>query len=193
MILATAAALSVIGIAFFLRMQYSGNAPLTTPPFSLPPGVGDHGANGLWRMDLADVRWPDTPAAGRIHRKSFLPDRAVLQGPVLVLRQGPSTQPDIALVLLLPVPGSRGLSGYELEVNANAAKPAPRVLIRWKEGDLQVSQSFTNSYAMKLKFDQFTNDTLPGRIYLCLPDNSRSFVVGTFAAETHNPPGSRPP
>ena len=191
MFIATAAALSVIGIAFFVRVQYGGNAPLSTTPITLPAGVGDHSATGLWRTDLSDASWPNTPAAGRIHRKNFIVERSVLQGPVLVLRQGASSQPDLAYVLFLPETNARELGGYQLDVTTNASSTPPRVLIRWREGDLQVSQTFTNGYVMKLKFDQISKDLLPGRIYLCLPDNSRSYVAGTFAAEIRYPSGQK--
>jgi hypothetical protein len=36
-----------------------------------------------------------------------------------------------------------------------------------------------------------TKNTLPGRIYVCLPDNSRSYVAGTFTAEVHTAPGPK--
>jgi hypothetical protein len=38
-------------------------------------------------------------------------------------------------------------------------------------------------YAMRLQFKEKQNGALPGDIYLSLPDDSKSFVAGTFMAE----------
>jgi hypothetical protein len=48
-------------------------------------------------------------------------------------------------------------------------------------------------YAMKLEFGRPVDQRLPGRIYLCTPDEARSVVVGTFSAEIRKPPPPKPP
>jgi hypothetical protein len=46
---------------------------------------------------------------------------------------------------------------------------------------------------MKLEFGPIAANKMPGKIYLCLPDFSKSFVAGTFNAEIRKPapPGPR--
>ena len=51
------------------------------------------------------------------------------------------------------------------------------------EGDVQMTQLFTNGYAMKIEFGSVAADKMTGKIYLCLPDVSKSFVAGSFNAE----------
>jgi hypothetical protein len=38
-------------------------------------------------------------------------------------------------------------------------------------------------YTMRLEFGKRENGTLPGKIFLALPDKAQSFVNGTFIAE----------
>ena len=37
------------------------------------------------------------------------------------------------------------------------------------------------------------NGRMPGKIYICLPDENKSFVAGTFDAEIRKPPPPKPP
>ena len=37
-------------------------------------------------------------------------------------------------------------------------------------------------YSLVLEFGEPTKKGLPGKIYLCLPDEEKSFVAGTFVA-----------
>jgi hypothetical protein len=42
-------------------------------------------------------------------------------------------------------------------------------------------------------FGQATNQHMPGKIYLCLPDPAKSFVAGTFDAEIKKWTPPKPP
>ena len=44
-------------------------------------------------------------------------------------------------------------------------------------------KSFANGYAMKLEFGKLTDDGLPGKIYVALPDAEQTVVAGVFNAE----------
>lgn len=39
-------------------------------------------------------------------------------------------------------------------------------------------------YSMRLEFSAPAGNKVPGKIYLSLPDKEKSFVAGTFEAET---------
>jgi hypothetical protein len=56
----------------------------------------------------------------------------------------------------------------------------PHVRITWNEGDVVQTSTFSKGYGLKLQFDQAINRTISGKIYLCLPDASKSYVAGTF-------------
>jgi hypothetical protein len=74
----------------------------------------------------------------------------------------------------------------------------PRVTLRWKDDQQQpAKQEFKGGYALRVAFGQPVNGRLPGKIYLCLPDEAKSFVAGTFDAELRKakpaqPKGSKP-
>ena len=68
----------------------------------------------------------------------------------------------------------------------------PRVVLQWKnEQQEPAKQDFTNGYALKLAFGQPAEGRMPGKIYLCLPDEEQSVVAGTFDATIRKP--KRPP
>jgi hypothetical protein len=62
----------------------------------------------------------------------------------------------------------------------------PAVSLVWRDGNMRITESFTNGYAMKLEFGVVSSNQLPGKIYLCLPDEMKSCVAGTFNAEIRN-------
>ncbi|MBI1830556.1 MAG: hypothetical protein HYR84_03785 [Planctomycetes bacterium] len=41
-------------------------------------------------------------------------------------------------------------------------------------------KAFVQDYAMKLEFDTAKDGVIAGRIYVCLPDDGKSVVAGTF-------------
>jgi hypothetical protein len=40
---------------------------------------------------------------------------------------------------------------------------------------------------MRLEFGAMAGDKLPGWIHLCTPDNEKSYVLGSFMADTSKP------
>ena len=80
------------------------------------------------------------------------------------------------------------LSGKTVEITPDRPR-APKVTLRWKDEQRKpVTQSIVNGYLLRVAFGQATNSRMPGRIYLSLPDESKSFVAGTFDAEITKPP-----
>jgi predicted RNA-binding Zn-ribbon protein involved in translation (DUF1610 family) len=186
-LLASAVVVSVLGAAVYLRLQpgQSHDAGIQSPDTE---GGGDHGGGDrTWTLDLSGATYPGQEAAGKVHSRAFHCRQAIVQNGLLVLRQGSGYEPDLAVNVLLPHGDSARLAGKEFNVTTNHGGLAPRIVLRWTQDQLQVAQSFTNGYAMKLAFGQLAADKLHGRIYLCLPDRSKSFVAGSFAAEIRNP------
>jgi hypothetical protein len=121
-----------------------------------------------------------------------------LQNGLLVLRNGHGWQSEMAANVFVftnafSTNASEILSGMSFEVDTNHAGFAPSVSLFWREGDLRVMEMFTNNFAMKLEFGKSSGGKLPGKIYLCLPDEAKSCVAGTFTAEIQRFPMRRSP
>jgi hypothetical protein len=144
--------------------------------------------NPLWTLDLAKAKFPEQIAAGEIHGRHFVCRQAVLLHDFLVLRSGPGWQSEMAANIFFvragDAPDGAGRwSGRSFDVSTNQADSIPAVSMVWRDGNMRITESFTNGYAMKLEFGTISDNRLPGKIYLCLPDEMKSCVVGTFTAE----------
>ena len=61
--------------------------------------------------------------------------------------------------------------------------------LRWKDDqDKAVNRQIGSGYALKAVFGEAASVRMPGRIYICLPDDAKSFVAGTFDAEIKKAP-----
>jgi hypothetical protein len=77
------------------------------------------------------------------------------------------------------------LAGKNIEIKPTDPT-APRVVLHWMEGERK-SETFRKGYAMKVEFGGITNNVIPGKIFLCLPDGGESWVAGSFRAEVRLP------
>jgi len=149
--------------------------------------------NILWTLELAKAECPDTTAAGSVHGMGFYCERATLQGGNLTLRQGPKWPPDLGVTVELHAHQGEELSGKSVEVASDRVPPLPKVTLRWKdEAQKAVNEKINGGYALKIVFGEATNGRMPGKIYISLPDESKSVVAGTFDAEIRRPPPPKP-
>ena len=147
-----------------------------------PALVAPHANDTNWMLNLATVEVPDVPAQGRIHGQDYITERAVLQNGTLTLRQG-RTGP-LALGLQINFGGVQpeALAGQSLNIATNAPMAA-RVILNWQDGGQPAKVILQGGYAMRLNFGQVSGNRLPGTIYFCAPDDTKSYVMGTFSAE----------
>jgi DNA-directed RNA polymerase subunit RPC12/RpoP len=138
-----------------------------------------------WTLDLANVEFPDAPVSGSVHHRAFDLDRATLTASNLALRVGTKGPVELGVNIYFFNRQAEELSGKSAEVKP-ADPTAPRVVLHWMEAKRE-SQTFHNGYAMKVEFGGITNNVIPGKIFLCLPDGGESWVAGTFRAEIHKP------
>jgi DNA-directed RNA polymerase subunit RPC12/RpoP len=150
-------------------------APLVAPPAS----------DNNWMLDLAAAT-PDAPVAGRIHGEDFIAERAIFQNGTLTFRAGNRGTVEFGLLINFSGTQAESLSGQSIHVATNADKAA-NIMLRWKDGDQQRKVNFTNGYAMRLEFEPLSGNRLSGTIYLCLPDDEKSYVAGTFRADVRRP------
>ena len=144
--------------------------------------------NTGWTMNLTNTVVPEDTVAGSLHGSGFKCERALLKGGTLSLRQGKTWPPDLGIAVVLPAVEGELLSGKTLLVGPRRPPPVPEIVLRWKDEQQQpVARGFTNGYVLKLAFGQATNGRMPGKIYIGLPDDEKSFVAGTFDAEIRRP------
>jgi hypothetical protein len=141
-----------------------------------------------WTLDLSQVDFPASAVKGRMTKMSFVPDKAVITNGNLSFRQGSGLIPDIELIVVLGIESIDELTGRLYSINPDLSRVAPEVhkRLRKKEGDFPEAQIFPNGYAMRLEFGAPSNGEIPGRIYLSLPDKSKSYLAGTFRAVYKN-------
>jgi DNA-directed RNA polymerase subunit RPC12/RpoP len=152
----------------------------------------EYTGTNLWTLDLSNAKFPDDPVGGSVHRRAFTLNRATITGSNLTLRVGRDGPVELGLNIYFFNRQPEELSGKTAEVKPTDAT-APRVVLHWKEAD-RVSETFRGGYAMKVEFGPVAGNALPGKIFICLPDESKSWVAGTFRAEIHKPrPKARPP
>ena len=77
---------------------------------------------------------------------------------------------------------------FEQAINApltTKAQPSYTIFYRKEPGKGVPDVIPASRAALKLEFGQRKGDVLPGKVYLCLPDKDKSYVVGTFDAAVH--------
>ena len=149
-----------------------------------------------WTLELGRATMPDTPAKGRVHGREFKLQRCTIRNGSLSLRQGDSWPPDVGVSILLPPRPAEDYSKKTFLITANLTANVPRVILRWKDDQkLAATENIDRGYALKLEFGQVAGGQLPGKLYLCTPDEWKSFVLGSFKAEIRKPgpPKPRPP
>jgi hypothetical protein len=150
----------------------------------------DYTGTNLWSLDLSNATIPDDTLAGSLHHQAFEVERATLSGSNLTLRIGRSGQVELGLNIYFFNRQPEELSGKSAEVKTTDST-APRVVMHWQEGGRH-SATFHNGYAMKIEFGPESGNAIPGKLFISLPDDSKSWVAGTFRAEIHRPGQSKP-
>jgi hypothetical protein len=145
-----------------------------------PTLAAPRASDASWRLELDASPIPDTPAAGRIHGQDFLAEQAVIQNGSLTLRTGNHRAVEFGVTIHLSGAAPEALSGRTITVTAQSVRPAP-VTLHWPDGGQQ-SRDYNDGYAMRLEFGALARNRLPGKIYLCLPDDEKSYVLGAFKA-----------
>lgn len=159
------------------------NSPAPTHVTFIPASPGATN----WTLNLAEAKIPDAQASGGVNGRDFAMERAVIQAGRLDLRQGPKWPPDLGVSVHLYAERSEDLAGKTVTIET-ARTNAPRVILRWKneQGD-PVTKEYRQGYALKVEFGQVSGNRLPGKIFIAVPDESKSYAAGTFSAEIRRP------
>jgi DNA-directed RNA polymerase subunit RPC12/RpoP len=190
-LLCAAAALFVFSGKFFksaggLPPPPPGGPTVPAHPPKLPPLIAPSANDTNWMLDLAAAVIPEERAAGRIHGRDFICERAFLQSGTLTLRTGTHGTVELGVLINFKNAQTESLSGQSINVATNADKAA-NVMLRWLEDGRQKKENFDDRYAMRLEFGPLVGNHLPGKIYLCTPDDGKSYVAGAFIADIRKP------
>jgi DNA-directed RNA polymerase subunit RPC12/RpoP len=127
-----------------------------------------------WTSDIGKMSFPDHPVSGKLHGSDFTLRTATFRNGNFRLSSENGTSLDILRL-------DESIEGQSYQIQPiYSDNTNPRIRITWNEGDVSQSSTFNKGYTMKLRFDQVINRTISGKIYLCLPDDSKSCVAGTF-------------
>jgi len=141
----------------------------------------------VWTSELKQAKIPEARANGTISGTNFVVETAKVEtvstAQVLRLFEGTSTSPEREMLVYLHLKPGEKLGGQTLEISSDMkGAGVPQVAKRWKTNPkfAPTLKSFNSGYVMKLELAQMTNNAIPGKIYLALPDAEQSVVAGMF-------------
>jgi len=171
----------------------SAPAPVAAPP---PPKLVAPPANDTnWMLTLDGAVTPNSAVVGRIHGQDFIVERANFQNGTLILRAGTKGALEFGVQINFGGAPPEALAGKAINVSADTEKAA-LVTLRWKDANGVQKAAYDVGYALRLEFGALAKDHLPGKIYLCLPDAEKSYLMGKFNASIIKPkpkPATPPP
>jgi len=160
----------------------STKAHLPPKPAIVAPPASDTN----WMLALGTNAISDAPVAGRIHGQDFIVERAVLYNGTLILRDSGHGPVTFGVTINFSGALPEALSGQMINVMTNA-ETAAHVTLHWPDGAGSDKTGFDSGYALRLEFGALAYNKLPGKIYLCLPDAEKSYLLGSFTAEARKP------
>ncbi len=142
--------------------------------------------NAKWTLDLKKMVAPSTPAAGMVMGAAFKLDKTRLDTTgALILQQGTGVIPDAAIIIFLPDKSTRAVAGKSYVISADKLDGQMKLPVHVKRkppgGDLPRGTAFVDGYAMRLVFGTEKGGVVPAKIYICLPDEAKSFITGSFS------------
>ncbi len=157
--------------------------------------TSDTKATLLWKLDLSAEDFPEQPAAGKVHGFEFVAGNVSVQNGVITFHQSGGHHP-AQVVIFTFLKNGESLAGKSWDISVGVPddpdSTKPRVNLRWKNGKNFKSSAYADGYALKLEFtDAQPDGEIPGNIYLCLPDDERSYVAGSFTLKPAKPPAKK--
>lgn len=168
--------------------DYKNGAKVTIgkSSFTLVKSASAKLGNGqpVWKADVADTSIPSAAARGMAHGVPFSVEKAYVQNGILHLRQGKDVFADQEFIIFLFLRQGASPDGKKVFMSVdNTAGPHVHLQYRAEGENIPGTETFMKEYAMHLEFGKSANGKVPGKIYLCLPDEAKSFVAGSFTAE----------
>ncbi|KAF0243717.1 MAG: hypothetical protein FD180_3133 [Planctomycetota bacterium] len=157
-----------------------GKPATPAPPSSSGPASP---ATPGWRASLDGATVPEVPASGKICGESFTVNDAEFEDGRLTLKEGGGGgEMHFTVFVML----DRGSIPENRTWNVKADKEFGHPNVSWMfapgGGRGSNAESVSNGYSMKLEFGKESGKKLPGKIWLCMPGETKNFVAGTFVA-----------
>jgi hypothetical protein len=134
----------------------------------------------IWTTNLDQMTFPAHPVSGQLHGLDFTLKTATLKTVNLKLNS--------ANGLALEVLGlGKSPEGRTYEVSPADDGAHPRVRITWNDGTALQTVKFVTGYSLKLDFSSAVGRRLSGKIFVCLPDDAKSCLAGTFEVRLPKP------
>ena len=147
---------------------------LAKPAAVGPDNQGTSPGLAGWKPDLSSVSVPTQPVGGTVRGTDFAVRTATFRNGDLKLTSANDVSVDIFRL------GST-IDGMSYNVlPADEGSGIPRVRITWTEDGVVQTATFSKGFAMKLEFSQPQNRRISGKVYVCLPDQSKSWLAGTL-------------
>jgi len=134
-----------------------------------------------WTADVGAASFPGHSVSGKLFGMDFSGATATFRNGDLKI----SAAGGLA-VEVLRLGASIDGEGFQVQPT-DENRRGPHLHVTWSEGDGNYIVNYNRGYGMKLQFDDSANGKVAGKIYLCLPDNSKSCLAGTFEARIINP------
>src|SRR5262245_12951809 len=133
-----------------------------------------------WTTDLKQMKPSDEPVTGRILGADFKPEKIQLLNTGLSLRSGK----DMIHVFLHLKPG-QGIEGKSFEWNPDdpQGQGRPSVHVHIHSTKPLGVQAYPTGYAMRLEVGKEKDGSIPGKLYLCLTDERKSWIAGSFTLD----------
>ena len=146
----------------------------------------DANSGSEWTADINTASFPDHQVSGKFHGMDFTFKTALFRNGTLKI----NSMEGMVLEIFRLGPS---IAGQDYEVQpADDGGDIQHVKMTWNEGEVIQSATFNKGYGMKLHFDQVKNRKVAAKIYLCFPDDSKSYVTGSFEVRLARPKAANP-
>ena len=151
------------------------------------PATGDAESDGRaqrWTDEVEQLTLLEDPVVGRLNGWDFEMTTAFWRDAQLILRQNGAQPEALRLQLTFPLTGGELVPGKTFRLGAGDPPfgTPPRIVWRNESGKEQQKQ-IHSGYVLWVKFDEVSTTTVSGRIHMCMPDVSQSWIAGSFSAQ----------
>jgi len=138
-------------------------------------------STAVWKSDLSGASIPDSSAQGSLHGQQFICEKAEFQSNILTLSQGKDFIPDLSVTIFIFTKEGEETEGNTINVKPSDGYGSPHVHMGGSKAPK--TETFMKDYSMRLELGTASGGKLPGKIYICIPDDDKSFVAGRFTAD----------
>jgi hypothetical protein len=134
--------------------------------------------------DVSAQHIPDKSANGKINGEDFIVEKATFSDGELTLWQsGAEPKKDDRKFSIFGFKDKVDSKKFSMKPGQDATGLSAVLRYRKEGEDFAVPATYLNGYSLKLEFGTAKDGKIPGKIHLRLPDEERSFVIGSFEAE----------